>query len=645
MDFMLIYTKYDVSSELMMIFTGIVMLALLAITQPRRDRMMKVNTVSFITGIIATVVHLQMLYTTCKRDPYQELKFTVYYLIFTVLYIIILHEITIYIDWLSYRKRNMPKKVAGKLAIQTVVYIILFLYPLLTKKLYYTGWDGRIQLTNWHFIPSVCGILCALCALMSTIINRKSVSKIVAIGVTLFCPFEILVFNFQFMFSDAYFLSFTYMIPFTIFFYLFHSDKFDAIVGCQGIEAMYTLADSDIRHNRNYAVIVVTFPQLKNREYSDVSATVDEASAFLMRKIERLRKRARMYSPNIYTYAFYSRVKDGSEAEEIAAEIRSIIGEPIQYKDITYKVYYKQIVLSNNPTIKDATYLQSCVGYFMQKMSDDFEDEHIVPNEKDYEKFSQYVEAEHIVLDIRTSGDIEDDRVICFVQPIHSISNDSFKSGEALMRMQVDGKMIFPDVFIPAAEKNNCIHSLTLIMINAVCKKIKELEKDDYDFEGLTVNCSTPELADPYFHKEIIDIVEKNGINPRHLRLEITESLSVKNYTNIYNNMIELNNYGIMFYLDDFGTGYSNLERIANYPFQTIKFDKSILYSALEGETADALIRSQVKFFKNNGFTTVVEGVEDEAQYSYCKDVGFDYIQGYYFAKPQPINSITDYFE
>lgn len=97
--------------------------------------------------------------------------------------------------------------------------------------------------------------------------------------------------------------------------------------------------------------------------------------------------------------------------------------------------------------------------------------------------------------------------------------------------------MVFPDTFIPAAERNNCIHRMTLIMLNSVCRKIKELEDAEYDFDGITINCSTSELADVTFSKEVIMIVEFSGIQPSHLRLEITESISVTNYQNILANM------------------------------------------------------------------------------------------------------------
>lgn len=175
-------------------------------------------------------------------------------------------------------------------------------------------------------------------------------------------------------------------------------------------------------------------------------------------------------------------------------------------------------------------------------------------------------------------------------------------------------------------------------------QKIKELELNGFDFDAITVNCSTMELEDKNLHEELYDIISANEINPSHVRIEITESTTVSNYDNILYNMKKLCENGISFYLDDFGTGYSNLERIVAYPFQTIKFDKSILYKALEDSKANEMIHMLVHFFSHNGLKTVVEGVEDQMQYDFCKEVGFNYIQGYLFSKPIPADDITKFF-
>ena len=127
--------------------------------------------------------------------------------------------------------------------------------------------------------------------------------------------------------------------------------------------------------------------------------------------------------------------------------------------------------------------------------------------------------------------------------------------------VSLDGTIIYPDRFIPLAEKNHCIHTLTMIMINKVCRIVKEFESK-YDFDAITINCSSSELSNRDRFDELMSIINNNDINPQHIRLELTESAIFDDFNMVLRNMEKLNQSGIKFYLDDFGTGYSNLERI-----------------------------------------------------------------------------------
>ena len=126
--------------------------------------------------------------------------------------------------------------------------------------------------------------------------------------------------------------------------------------------------------------------------------------------------------------------------------------------------------------------------------------------------------------------------------------------------------------------------------------------------------------------------------------MEITETAMFENYEIANRNMEILNKEGIQLYLDDFGTGYSSLERVMDCPIKTIKFDKSILYKSLDDNRMDDILTYMIDVFKKNGFITLVEGVEDESQSRYSMDRGFDFIHGYHYAKPGPIEDLTKYF-
>lgn len=640
-----IFQKYDVTSEFMMLGVAIVMLVITVITRPKHSLNMHLTKAGLVMSIITIFNHISLLWVTHSPEVFSRGKFLAAYYVYSVSYILILHNIMVYFDTLSYKKRTTPRKTFAKIILFTILYLTLMSYPVITDKIYVINSDGSITLTSWQYILEICGIICAFSCLVYAIKNFKSIARVAGVGMILFAPLEILILLFQFYFKTVYFVSFTYVLPFTIFYCLFHGNKFDDIIGCQNAEALVSVIARAIRSKKNFVTIRVEFPQLKSREYSDVLDIIQYVSSDKCRKIERLKFTSRIYVSGAYKYTLFSYVKDENDALDLAKKIYDIVDEPIILRGAPRKAPFKLSVIYCNPLLENSSQYNAMFSFLQHYFKDDNETEYIAAVQKDYEAFKQYSEAEKLVLDVRNSNNPDDERVVCYIQPIHSISRNSFRTGEALMRMQSNGKMFFPDTFIPAAERNNCIHTLTLIMINRICHKIKELENSGYDFDGITVNCSTLELANQEFHQEIKDIVRKTGIIPSHLKLEITETTTDINFTNVLTNMQKLIEYGILFYLDDYGTGYSNIERMANYPFSTIKFDKSILYSALANSKADSLIRMQLNYFRANGFKTVVEGVEDESQYNYCREVGFDMIQGYYFSKPQPADKITNFFE
>ena len=209
--------------------------------------------------------------------------------------------------------------------------------------------------------------------------------------------------------------------------------------------------------------------------------------------------------------------------------------------------------------------------------------------------------------------------------------------------MQNDGKMIFPDQFIPLAEKMGCVHTLTYIMLNKICSMIPTLQKEK-NFEAITINCSATELCDQNLYQDITGIIKQHGVNPSCIRIELTESAMFENYDAMMFNIKRLHEFGIQFYLDDFGTGFSNFERIMTCPLYIIKFDKSLLYKAFLNPSIDNLLTNLIFIFKQANLHILMEGVENESQSEFCVERGIEYIQGYHYAKPIPIEQIAPFF-
>ena len=180
-------------------------------------------------------------------------------------------------------------------------------------------------------------------------------------------------------------------------------------------------------------------------------------------------------------------------------------------------------------------------------------------------------------------------------------------------------------------------------MFHKVCAAIVELMKTS-EFDAISVNVSVQELSEANVAEEFLYIIDHYGVPKDKIRIELTESALANDNDYLKHNMMQLSNAGIKFYLDDFGTGYSSLERITELPFSVVKLDKSLLYSAINNEKTDKLVSGLVPLLKDDGFVALVEGVENEHQHDYSVNIGFDYIQGFHWAKPLPIDELKNYF-
>jgi len=230
---------------------------------------------------------------------------------------------------------------------------------------------------------------------------------------------------------------------------------------------------------------------------------------------------------------------------------------------------------------------------------------------------------------------LEDDRVQVHFQPIYSFEEDRFVSAEALARIVgTDGKLIMPGLFIPVAEEYGLIDQIGERVFEITCRTFREKGLKDMGINYLEVNLSVAQCENARLSEIYNRIMEKEKIEPASINLEITES-STLHYRNILlENMNALGRLGCSFSLDDFGTGESNLNYIVDMPVQIVKFDRSMVQDYFVNDRAKTVMRATVAMIKEIGLKIVAEGVETKEQLDAMRELGVDYIQGYYFSKP-----------
>lgn len=240
---------------------------------------------------------------------------------------------------------------------------------------------------------------------------------------------------------------------------------------------------------------------------------------------------------------------------------------------------------------------------------------------------------------------IENDRFEVYYQPIYSNEKNGFNSAEALLRLITpEYGFIRPDLFIPMAEESGAIHKIGLIVLEKVCRFISSDEFKKLGLDYIEVNLSVVQCMDKNLADKILSVCKKYGVNPSQLNLEITETASIFTQRNMIKNINRLFETGYSFSLDDFGTGYSNLVRIASLPLNIVKLDKSFTWTE-NSEDLKIILENTINMIKKMNMKIVVEGVETEEMLKCFKDLGCEYIQGYYFSKPLPEYDFINYIK
>ncbi|MCR5624897.1 MAG: EAL domain-containing protein, partial [Lachnospiraceae bacterium] len=225
-------------------------------------------------------------------------------------------------------------------------------------------------------------------------------------------------------------------------------------------------------------------------------------------------------------------------------------------------------------------------------------------------------------------------RFMVYYQPIYNTKERKYRSAEALLRLKNDKYgFVSPELFIRAAEKSGAIHRIDHYVLEEVCRFMSSEEFKKSDMEYVEVNLSVVECMQTNLISKILPIIDRYDVGVENLNLEITETAMGDMQSIIHENINALHEYGLKFSLDDFGTGYSNMKRIASLPFSLIKIDKS-MSTTVSNPRMKCILENTIKMIKELNMKIVVEGIETRELADYFANLGCDYIQGYYYARP-----------
>jgi diguanylate cyclase (GGDEF)-like protein len=232
---------------------------------------------------------------------------------------------------------------------------------------------------------------------------------------------------------------------------------------------------------------------------------------------------------------------------------------------------------------------------------------------------------------------LEKRELLVYYQPIVSLKTGRIAGFEALVRWPHPQKgFIPPSDFISIAEETGLIYELDRWVMRESCRQMRAWHQARPNEKPLTIsiNLSGKQFTQPNLIEQIKQILAETKIDPRALKLEITESVVMENAEIASSMLLQLRALGVQLSIDDFGTGYSSLSYLHRFPVNTLKIDRSFISRLGAGDENTEIIRTILTLANNLGMDVVAEGVETETHLAHLKEMRCQYAQGYLFSKP-----------
>lgn len=232
-----------------------------------------------------------------------------------------------------------------------------------------------------------------------------------------------------------------------------------------------------------------------------------------------------------------------------------------------------------------------------------------------------------------------------YYQPIIESTDGSVHGAELLIRWpQDDGSFVPPNLFIPIAEQSSIINDITCWVVHQCLQELPTLKQAGFT-GNLHINLSAKDMHNPSLVTQLKGAVAKGDIQPGQLIFEITESTMMTDINQARKMMGLLAKIGFSFSIDDFGTGFSSLSLLKVLPLDQIKIDQSFVTDMQASASNTSIVNSVIYLAKSLQYTVVAEGIEDRPTADTLCAMGCQYLQGFYFSKPLPLDTFTQYLQ
>lgn len=241
---------------------------------------------------------------------------------------------------------------------------------------------------------------------------------------------------------------------------------------------------------------------------------------------------------------------------------------------------------------------------------------------------------------------LEEGQFIVYLQPKYSLNDNRIIGAEALVRwIHPEWGFMSPGEFIPLFEKNDFISYLDKFVWETVCARLQNWKEKGYHVLPVSVNVSRADI----FKLDLVDVfnglIRKYDIDPDYLHLEITESAYTDHSEQIIGTVEKLRKLGFTIEMDDFGSGYSSLNMLSQMSLDILKLDMKFIQNEMMKPVEQSILNDIISMAHRLNLKVVAEGIETEEQAERLRTLDCDYAQGYYFAKPMPIEEFENTYQ
>lgn len=237
---------------------------------------------------------------------------------------------------------------------------------------------------------------------------------------------------------------------------------------------------------------------------------------------------------------------------------------------------------------------------------------------------------------------LNNNEFLLYYQPQVNVQNGAITSVEALIRWKHPERGItYPVSFLPLAEETTLILPIGEWVLRASCSQMCRWIECGFSFHHISINISNIQFRQNNFLEMVSDALDKTGLDPHYLELELTESCMMEQVEKNISVLKELRAMGVCITIDDFGTGYSSLRHLKRLPLNRLKIDKSFTKDIIHDPDSQSIVKAIISMAHNMDIKVIAEGIETKQQGILLKEYGCDLMQGYYFCKDLPAEDIV----